>query len=171
MPERRPPSFRPEEIVAALHRHDVAYILVGGFAAVAHGAPYITNDIDITPKDDLENLARLSEALEELHARVRGDHEGRETFAFGHDAASLRGRRVLNLTTDAGNLDLTVVPAGTSGYEDLRRDAIEISIDGIPVRVASLADVIRSKAAADRPKDRSALPVLRRLLEQQRRSK
>jgi hypothetical protein len=169
VPKRQPPSFHPEQIVAALDRHGVEYILVGGFAAVAHGAPHITNDIDITPKDDLDNLARLSAALTELGARVRGDHEGRETFEFRHDAASLRHQTVLNLTTDAGNLDITVVPSGTQGYKDLRRDAIEIMVNGVPVLVASLADVIRSKEAANRPKDRTALPVLRRLLEEQRR--
>jgi predicted nucleotidyltransferase len=168
--ERQPPSFRPGEIIATLDRHGVDYVLVGGFAAVAHGAPHITNDIDITPKDDLDNLARLSAALTELDARIRGDHEGREAFEFSHDAESLRRQTVLNLTTDSGNLDITVRPSGTQGYDDLRRDAIEIAVDGVPVLVASLADVIRSKEAANRPKDRAALPVLRRLLEHQRRT-
>jgi hypothetical protein len=166
--DRRPPSFSPGAIIAALARHKVEYVLIGGFAAVAHGAPHITNDIDITPKDDSENLARLSAALTDLGARVRGDHEGRETFEFRHDAASLRRQAVLNLTTNAGNLDISAVPSGTGGYKDLKRDAIEITVDGVRVLVASLADVIRSKEAANRPKDRTALPVLRRLLEQQR---
>lgn len=169
MTERQPPSFHPEKIIAALDRHGVAYVLVGGFAAVAHGAPHITNDIDITPKDSLDNLERLSAALTELDARVRGDHEGRETFKFSHDAESLRHQTVLNLTTGSGNFDITVRPSGTQGYDDLRRDAVTISVDGVPVLVASLADVIRSKEAANRPKDRAALPVLRRLLEEQRR--
>jgi hypothetical protein len=57
----------------------------------------------------------------------------------------------------------------TSGWlvrgEHIRR----IDVDDVPVMVASLADVIRSKEAANRPKDRAALPVLRRILEQQRR--
>ena len=168
MAERRPPTFRPGEIIAALERHKVEYILIGGFAAVAHGAPHITNDIDITPKGDPDNLTRLSEALSDLGARVRGDREGRDTFDFRHDATSLSRQAVLNLTTRVGNLDVSVVPSGTQGYDDLRRDAVEISVDGTPVRVASLADVIRSKEAANRPKDRTSLPVLRRLLEEQR---
>lgn len=168
MAERPSPSFRPFDIIAALDRHKVEYVLIGGFAAVAHGAPHITNDIDITPKGDRGNLARLSAALTDLGARVRGDHEGRETFDFAHDAESLSHQAVLNLTTDAGNLDVSVVPSGTQGYEDLRRDAVEITVEGTCILVASLADVIRSKEAANRPKDRTALPVLRRLLEEQR---
>ena len=167
MPEAQPPSFQPQDIIAALARHGVEYVLIGGFAAVAHGAPHITNDLDITPNDDLDNLDRLSVALEDLDARVRADHEGAETFEFRHDAASIKRQAILNLTTRAGNLDVTFVPSGTSGYRDLRRDAVEISVDGVPVVVASLADVIRSKEAANRPKDRAALPVLRRLLERQ----
>jgi hypothetical protein len=106
--------------------------------------------------------------LTDLGARVRGDHEGRQTFEFRHDAESLSHQTVLNLTTQFGNLDISVVPSGTQGYQDLRRDAMQITVDGTRVLVASLADVIRSKEAANRPKDRTALPVLRRLLEEQR---
>ena len=69
-----------------------------------------------------------------------------------------------NLTTDAGDLDLSFVPAGTRGFDDLVRDSIRIDIAGTAMQVASLADVIRSKEAADREKDRAALPLLRRLL-------
>lgn len=72
---------------------------------------------------------------------------------------------MLNLTTRHGNLDLAFRPSGTRGYEDLRRAATEVSIHGTPVVVASLADVIRSKEAAGRERDRLALPTLRRLLE------
>jgi transcriptional regulator with XRE-family HTH domain len=167
--ERQPPSFRPGQIVAVLNRHAVKYLIVGGFAAVAHGAPHITGDLDITPDDDLDNLARLSAVLTELHARKRRDHEGRDTSEFRHDAASLKGSTVVQLSTTAGNLDIALVPSGTRGYADLRRDAVEIAVDGTRVLVASLADVIRSKEAANRPDDRTALPVLRRLLEEQHR--
>jgi hypothetical protein len=74
---------------------------------------------------------------------------------------------ILNLTTSAGDLDLTFQPSGTRGYADLRRDAIEIEVaDGVCILVASLADVIRSKEAAGREKDRLVLPRLRRLLNQ-----
>lgn len=167
---KQPPSFRPADIVAALDRHGVEYVLIGGFAAVAHGAPHITIDIDITPRDELGNLARLSDALTQLQARVRADHEGTETFEFSHDAESLRHDRILNLTTTAGNLDISMQPSGTQGYDDLRRDAVAVDVEGVTIRVASLADIIRSKEAANRQKDRAVLPLLRRLLEEERRT-
>ncbi|MGH7589065.1 MAG: hypothetical protein ACRELU_10790, partial [Gemmatimonadota bacterium] len=72
---------------------------------------------------------------------------------------------ILNLTTKHGDLDLTFQPAGTQGYQDLRRHAIRVAIRGTEVVVAALADVIRSKEAANREKDRITLPTLRRLLE------
>jgi hypothetical protein len=62
------------------------------------------------------------------------------------------------------------VPAGTSGYEGLRRDALELDLGtGQPVLVASLRDVIRVKEAAFRVKDQAQLPALRRTLEVVRR--
>lgn len=59
---------------------------------------------------------------------------------------------------------------GTGGYADLQRAALEIEApEGVRVLVASLADVIRSKEAANREKDRLALPRLRRLSDRTRR--
>ncbi len=59
-------------------------------------------------------------------------------------------------------------PSGTSGFPDLSERAEEFEIGGHLVRVATLEDVIRSKEAAGRPKDRMALPALRLLLEKRR---
>ena len=75
----------------------------------------------------------------------------------------------MNMTTQAGDLDVTFCPSGTSGFADLKRDATDIeAADRLHILVASLEDVIRSKEAAGREKDRLALPRLRRLLERQR---
>jgi hypothetical protein len=79
--------------------------------------------------------------------------------------------RVWNLVTDLGNLDITFVPSGTRGYDDLRRDVQTMKVRTIDVPVASLADVVRSKEAADRERDRAILPVLREMLERQRRKR
>ena len=66
-----------------------------------------------------------------------------------------------NLSTAYGDLDVAFLPAGTNGYADLVESAETYELEGdVRVVVASLADVIRSKEAADRPKDREALPVL-----------
>lgn len=151
------------DLLATLDRHRVAYVLIGGMAAVAHGSPFPTEDVDITPDSSVENMARLSQALHELDARVRveGIPDG---LAFDHDAHSLMAVRIWNLTTRHGDLDLSLIPDGTTGYQDLRRDAENTELLGVVVPVASLADVIRSKQAANRPKDQRVLPTLRDLL-------
>ncbi len=60
-------------------------------------------------------------------------------------------------------MDLTFHPAGVEGFEDPDRSATLHPVGEVPVRVAALADLIRSKTAAGRPKDVEALPELRRL--------
>ena len=143
------------------------YVLIGGLASILYGAPHVTTDVDVVPEESRENLGRLSQALKELNARIRvaGEEDG---IPFDHSAESLARARIWNLVTDQGNLDITFVPSGTSGYDDLARDAEEMTVRGISVPVASLADVIRSKEAAGRERDRAVLPTLRRVLEANR---
>lgn len=154
-------------LLAVLDEHGVAYVLIGGMAAVSHGSPFPTEDVDITPALGQDNVRRLSAALHHLDARIRveGTPEG---LPFDHDATSLAAARTWNLTTAHGDLDLSFVPAGTTGYDDLRRDALATDLFGVVVQVASLDDVIRSKQAANRPKDQRVLPALRDLLSRRR---
>jgi hypothetical protein len=159
------PEFGPEKVLAVLEAHDVRCVLIGGFAAVIHGSPYLTTDVDVVPAIDRENLERLSDALRALHAKVWTSAEP-DGVPFDHSASSLADVRVWNLVTDHGRLDLTFQPSGTQGYDDLARDASHLVILGVGVDVASLADIIRSKEAAGREKDRLVLPVLRRLAEE-----
>jgi hypothetical protein len=156
-----PPEFTPDRILEVLKRHGVDFVVIGGLAAIAHGSNLPTRDVDITPDQEATNLSRLSEALTELKAEVRF---GEESLPFGHDAESLASAGVWNLRTLYGELDISMVPNGTQGYADLVREAVPTSILGVEVPVASLADVIRSKQAANRPKDQRVLPVLREIL-------
>jgi hypothetical protein len=158
-------EFRPERILRVFHDHGVRCVLIGGFAAVIHGSPYVTTDVDLVPATTADNLKRLSAALAGLHARVWTDGEP-GGLGFPFDAASLASSSVWNLVTDFGRLDLAFEPSGTGGYDDVARDAVHLTILGAEVDVASLADVIRSKEAAGREKDRLVLPVLRRILEE-----
>src|SRR3954470_8533930 len=164
-----PPEFAPERILAVLAKHGVSCVVIGGFAAYLQGSPLPTEDVDVVPATDRDNYARLSAALTELDAKVRA--EGVEPLPFGHDADSLAAAQIWNLTTRYGDLDITARPSGTQGYDDLKRDAIEVELRGVTVRLASLADIVRSKEAAGRDKDRRALPVLRELVARQLRER
>lgn len=158
-----------ERLLGVLHQHGVVYVLIGGLAAVYHGSPFPTEDADITPRSDPANLERLAAALRELHARVRTETEP-DGLPFACDAAALADVQTWNLVTDAGDLDLSLEPSGTQGYSDLCRDASIANLYGVTVQIASLADVIRSKQAANRPKDQRVLPTLREILARRRKS-
>ncbi len=157
-------EFDPESILRELDRHGVRYVLIGGLAATLHGADHRTNDVDITPERGDDNLARLAAVLVVVDARVRteGVVGG---LPFDRSATMLKGVSTLNLDTRYGDMDITFEPAGTTGYEDLRGSALEVTVSGSRITLAALADVIRSKTAANRPKDREALPRLRALLD------
>lgn len=161
------PPFDPYRILETLHRHGVRFVVVGAFSAVVQGYPLATQDIDVTPAGERENLERIAAALLELGARLRVPHG--EGIAFPIDAKMLDEATAWTLVTDAGPLDLVFVPAGTAGYEDVLRDAVQQELRGVPVLLASIPDVIRMKEAADRPKDHAALPALRQTLEVIRR--
>jgi hypothetical protein len=160
-----PVPLDPECLFAVLATHDVDYVLVGGIAAVLHGSPTTTTDVDILPRAEASNLARLADALRDLAARVRSldDTEG---VPFDPHPTLLASVGMLNMTTRCGDLDLTFRPAGLGEYDEVMRGAIEIDLGDLVVHVASLDDIIRSKTAADRPKDRAVLPVLEALREE-----
>ncbi len=159
-PERRQDRSR---ILQILVDHEVRFVVIGGVAAIVHGSPFPTEDVDVTPEQSMANLERLSTALSEMEARVRTDAVP-GGLPFSHDAESLRAASVWNLVTAFGDLDISFVPSGTEGYADLVADAGPIEAYGVVVNIASLADVIRSKQAANRPKDQRVLPVLREIL-------
>jgi len=162
------PDFEPDRIMQVLAKHGVNCIFIGGMAAFLQGSPIPTEDVDIVPEAKPDNLTRLSNALKALDAKVRA---GEEAFPFDHDDDSLAAAKMWNLTTKYGDLDITFTPSGTQGYDDLKRDAVEVTIRGTTVRLAALVDIVRSKEAAGRDKDRRALPILRELVDRQLRER
>jgi hypothetical protein len=163
------PDLDPAAIVTALNRHQVRYVIIGAFAAIAQQAPIpATRDIDFTPETGPENLARLSRALNDLGARIRTD-SAPEGLPFSHDANSLAASEVWNLVCAAGEFDISFHPSGfTGGYAQLAASAHRVRVGEVEVVVADLADVIRSKESAGRPKDLRVLPLLYRHLSERR---
>jgi hypothetical protein len=164
MQQSQPPRFNPGPIFELLDEHGVRYVVIGAIAAIAQGYPLNTSDLGVTPARDPDNLERLATALQEPDARlgVGGEPEG---IAFPIDADYFGRGDSRTLATRFGSLDLLFVPAGTRGFDDLRRGAISVDIDGRDVRMAGLVDIIRMKEASGRPKDLAQLPALRQTLE------
>ena len=150
-------------IVQVLNRHHVAYVVIGGVAAEAWAASVgvhlrPTIDIDVTPDTEPSNLNRLSAALDELGAWIRTDAV-RGGLEFSHDGQSLGRAAMWNLICPAGPFDISFVPDGTAGFADLAGHARIVVFDGLETPLADLADIIRSKRAANRPKDLEVLPA------------
>jgi hypothetical protein len=150
-------------MVKVLAAHRVDYVMVGALAARLQGFPRLTADMDVTPSRDPENLDRLARALTELRARVFTDGIP-EGLAFDISARTLANAETWNLVTDAGRLDVVFAPAGTGGFQDLRRSAVRFEVFGTTLDAAHLEDIIRSKSAADRPQDRQDVVILREML-------
>jgi len=158
--------FDPGRIITTLHEHGVEFILIGALAARLYGFPRLTADADITPADDRENVERLAKALRDLHARVYTESIP-EGLVFDCSTATLSRASMWNLVTDAGRIDIAFKPAGTAGFDDLAAGAEKFRAYGIQFLAASIEDIIRSKEAADRPKDREDVAILRAMQKKQ----
>jgi hypothetical protein len=153
------PAFDPLAILAALDRQRVTYIVVGGFARVIQGAEETTRGVDLVPSMREENIRRLDLVLQELTVRTPSG-----------DTVSLDQSRlhepVVAVTTDHGELKLVWEPAGTGGYDDVRRAATREPLGrGLRPSVASIGDLSRMLSALGRQEDIPKVLAMRRLAE------
>jgi hypothetical protein len=158
-----PPELNAAAIISVLNEHDVRYVVIGAFAAIAQHVPIpATRDIDLTPEASTENLDRLSIALKDLGARIRTETVP-EGLDFDQDGTSLAGSETWNLICPHGEFDISFRPDGIDdGYTELFAHAHRVLVDDVEVVIADLGDVIRSKEATGRPKDLRVLPLLYR---------
>jgi hypothetical protein len=155
-------TFDPILLLQALDRQGVTYIVIGALGRVIHGSGELTDGLDIVPSLRPENLRRLALALDDLGAQ-RPD--GRPVTL----EQSLAVEPLVNLRTDAGELKIVPQPAGTRGYEDLRRAANREPLGrGVRPSVASIGDHARMLASLGRDEDIAALRTVRRLIELER---
>lgn len=156
------PMLDVEALLQNLHEQHVAFVVIGGMAAIAQGSAYLTADLDICYSRDAENLHRLVEALHPLAPRLRvpGDQQG---LPFLWDAATLRNGLNFTLTTTAGDLDLLGEVAGLGTFEQVRQHSLPVVLYDHETWVLGLDGLILAKEAAGREKDRRLLPELKAL--------
>jgi hypothetical protein len=160
-----PDALDPSRLLRLLHEYGVEHIIIGGFAVTAHGFTRTTKDLDIVPRATGENLARLAEALRDLDAAVldTGDFKPEEMPADPTSPDDLAMGGNFCLHTRLGRLDVMQWISGVESddlYTEFDGEALESSVDGIPVRVCGLEHLRAMKRAAGRPQD---LEDLRRL--------
>ena len=150
-------SFDPLRCLRTLHAYGVEFVLIGGFAGSLFGSELITGDLDICYDRSPDNLERLADALTDLDAELRGVEE---RVPFRLEPGALAAVDSFTFPTLFGPLDILGVPAGTTGYADLRSTAATFDMGDFEVAVADIEDLIRMKRAAGRPKDLIAVEHL-----------
>ncbi len=135
-------------VLAALVAVKLEAILIGNAAAALHGAPVTTVDFDFMFRTTRANLLKLRRFARRMDAQV---------FRPYYPASALY--RVMN--DDRGlQVDFMPVIHGVKSFNSLRARAQTIELGGHRLWVADLADIIASKRAADRPRDRAVLDLL-----------
>ena len=151
-----------EKLLKALHNEGVAFVIIGGAAAVLQGSAYVTADFDLCYSRTKENLEKLARALAPFHPLLRG---APPDLPFCLDVNALRSGLNFTLTTDLGDLDILGELTGLGGYQEALAFSEDMEIFGIPCKVLTLEGLIRTKRAVGRAKDLRLLPELEALLE------
>ena len=153
--------FQPEQLLKALHDAQAIYVVVGGFAAIAQGATYMTSDLDVCYLRDEGNYQRIAAAIQPLNPRLRNVPIG---LPFKFDARTLKAGLNFTLSTDAGDVDFLGEILGIGSYAAVISAAEARELFGHPVFVLTLEGLIAAKQAAGRTKDLLHLSELHALL-------
>ena len=149
---------------ATLHRRlaaaEVKFIVVGGAAAIAHGAARLTMDLDVVYERSRENLARLVAALDVAKPYPRGAPPG---LPFQFDEITLLRGLNFRLTSTLGDIDLLGEITGGGGYSELVPYSVELEVFGVKCLCLGLDRLIQVKRAAGRAKDFEAIAELEAL--------
>jgi hypothetical protein len=143
------PAFNPlqaQEVAEAFAAAGVDYLFIGKGAAILLGFPGTTQDVDVFPARDPENGRRLVAAVRQLGFPI-DDVIERDIIA---------GKDFIQLTNGPFDLDIVFAPDGIENYAEAKRRAVT---EGI-FPVANIRDIIASKKASNRMKDRLDLHLL-----------
>lgn len=152
-----PKSADLEALLEALQQAKIDYVVVGGVAAVLHGAPITTLDLDIVHKQTAENIERLLGMLEAVEAELRPSRDGpplRPTREM------LGGIGQLNLSTSLGPLDILCRLHSGETYDELIATAVLKHDRNLELRAIDLETLIRIKSSTGRIKDKMTIPLL-----------
>lgn len=151
-----------ESVLQRLLKHKVEFVIVGGYAAVAHGVSLVTQDTDICCRFSAENIKRLGRALANLHPyhRMTPAH-----LPLKLTPGALKRLKNLYLATDLGQLDCLGTIAGVGSFDDVLAQSEELVLGIGTCRVLSIEALIKAKQAMDRPRDREAVHQLRAIRE------
>lgn len=143
------PYFQLEqarEVASVFARHKVDFLFIGKGGAIILGYPAATQDVDLFPRKTYKNGLNILSALKDLGFEI----DQRLTNEI------LDGRDFVQINNGPFDLDLVFAPDGIESF-DIAQKRMHL-IDGFPV--ANIRDIIASKRATGREKDRLDLPLL-----------
>lgn len=154
-----------ESLLNRLTEHKVEFVVVGGFAAFAHGVSLLTEDIDICCRFSPENLMRLQKALADLHPMHRMTPSG---IPLKLTPQQCEGLKNLYLRTDYGQLDCIGSVTGVGEFDAVKKESVTIKLPSGACRILGIDALIRSKQAMGRPRDKEAVLQLKAIQERRR---
>jgi predicted nucleotidyltransferase len=146
------------QITQTLAKCRLDAVLIGNAAAALQGSPVTTTDFDFVFRKTPTNLTKLKRVADELGALVlRPYYPALQLYRMTRDRDGL-------------HLDFMAKIDGIRSFESLRGRATAVTFGGHNLLVASLADIIKSKARAGREQDLAVLPILQRTLREKDRA-
>jgi hypothetical protein len=154
------------ELVGRLIAARVEFVLVGGFAAIAHGVLRTTRDVDICCRFSEENLMRIQRAVADLHPV----HNPRRDLPLELTSEMCASLKNLYLKTDLGILDCLGEIKAVGGFEDVLRRSVELELPIGKCRVIDIDALIAAKEAINRDHDRITVKDLKEIKKRQQQS-
>ena len=143
-------------LARALNAHEVRYVLIGGFAVIAHGGGRTTKDIDLLIDAIPDNVARVRESLQILEDKAVNDVADEDVVRYS--VVRVADEIVVDLMAKACGVD----------YADASRDAVYVTFADVAIPVASPQTLIRTKNTL-RPSDAADRQFLQVLIDESER--
>ena len=150
-----------DAILSRLISAGVECVLIGGYAAITHGASYVTQDVDVCAPLDFENLQRIAKALEGTNPRHR-DQIRDIPFELERHRSGLNN---LYLMTDLGPVDFLGIIPGVGDFAFAKAHSLTAHLTAGDMRVLDRPTLIQSKEHAGRPRDLLVVGQLRAIEE------
>jgi hypothetical protein len=154
------------ELTKRLISSEVEFVLVGGFAAVAHGVTLVTRDVDICCRFTEANLMRIQRAFSDLHPV----HRSRPDLPLELTTDQCSRLKNLYLKTDLGIIDCLGEVLGIGDFDEAFKNSVEVGLPCGNCRVLGIDALIRAKEAMNRDHDRITVKHLKEIKKRQANS-
>ena len=152
------------DLLKVLIDSSIEFVLIGGYASVVHGSTFVTRDLDICVLVTPEQIEKLRKCLKDFHPKHRMTPKKLPFLDHPEDTAETKN---IYLETDLGVLDVISQVTGVGEYSRIAAQAVEIQIYGKKCKVISLEDLIVSKLAMGRDKDKAVVNELKAIKDQE----